>query len=88
MVGALWPREALLPALSGLRRLAPRAAGDVRELRLSRQVLANCGNLSSASILAVLQLAMREKLPLERSNDALVVAIGPGLSFELSLLEF
>ena len=51
-------------------------------------LLADCGNLSSASILAVLQLAMREKLPLERSNDALVVAIGPGLSFELSLLEF
>jgi len=61
---------------------------DPNELRFSRAVLASVGNLSSAAILAVLQRALGEERPSDAKRDALVVAIGPGLSFELSLLEF
>lgn len=58
-------------------------------LRFSRRVLAEHGNLSSASILAVLGLALEERRELGGgSGDGLLVAIGPGLSFEMALLHW
>jgi alkylresorcinol/alkylpyrone synthase len=56
-------------------------------LRHSRRALSSYGNLSSASILAVLQLAMQE-LGLGRERNGLLVGIGPGLSIEMALLRW
>lgn len=56
------------------------------ELRLSRGVLADCGNLSSASILAVLERALASPPDGEGDREALLLAIGPGLSVEMALL--
>ena len=56
------------------------------DLRFSRRVLAEHGNLSSASILAVLGLALGERHA--RPAEGLLVAIGPGLTFELALLRW
>ncbi len=53
----------------------------------SRGVLAECGNLSSASILAVLERAFYAERS-DAETEALLVAIGPGLSIEMALLEF
>jgi len=61
-------------------------------LRFSRRVLAEHGNLSSASILAVLQFALAEREASAAASsapaDGLLVAIGPGLSFEMALLHW
>lgn len=58
-------------------------------MRFSRRVLAEHGNLSSASVLAVLGLALEERAQREAgADDGLLVAIGPGLSFELALLRW
>jgi len=58
------------------------------DLRFSRSVLSQRGNLSSASILAVLELALAEHRldPIER--EGVLVAIGPGLSLEMALLRW
>lgn len=56
-------------------------------LRYSRSVLAEYGNLSSASILAVLGLAIEDEA-VAPDAEALLVAIGPGLSLEMALLDF
>jgi alkylresorcinol/alkylpyrone synthase len=66
---------------------------SAHELRHSYGVLRDHGNLSSASILAVLDRQLREEeLRNERAplapRDALLVAMGPGLSLELSVLRF
>lgn len=66
---------------------------DRRALRHSYGVLRDHGNLSSASILAVLDRALAEEaLRVERDvlapRDALLVAMGPGLSLELAVLRF
>jgi alkylresorcinol/alkylpyrone synthase len=58
----------------------------VGELRLSRGVLADCGNLSSASILAVLERALASPPEGDGDREALLLAIGPGLSVEMALL--
>lgn len=64
-----------------------------RALRHSYGVLRDHGNLSSASILAVLDRTIAEEaLRAERDaltpRDALLVAMGPGLSLELAVLRF
>ena len=56
------------------------------ELHLSRGVLADCGNLSSASILAVLERALASPPEGDGDREALLLAIGPGLSVEMALL--
>lgn len=58
------------------------------DLRWSREALRRYGNLSSASILAVIGLAMED--PARPAGDlrALVVGVGPGLSIELALLDW
>jgi alkylresorcinol/alkylpyrone synthase len=57
-------------------------------LRFSRSVLARRGNLSSASILAVLELAAAEHGLDPGEREGLLVAIGPGLSLEMALLRW
>jgi alkylresorcinol/alkylpyrone synthase len=56
------------------------------ELAFSRESLRRYGNLSSVSILTVLELAFAAGFPLPRGKDALVLGVGPGLSLELALL--
>jgi alkylresorcinol/alkylpyrone synthase len=56
------------------------------ELAFSRESLRRYGNLSSVSILTVLELAFGAGFPLPRGKEALVLGIGPGLSLELALL--
>ncbi len=51
----------------------------------SRESLRRYGNLSSASILTVLELALERGLALEPGKLALLVGVGPGLSLELAL---
>jgi predicted naringenin-chalcone synthase len=51
-------------------------------------VLNQTGNLSSASILAVLERAWAAGERLDDGQLALLLAIGPGLSLELSLLDW
>lgn len=60
---------------------------DLRDgaLRFSAESLRRYGNLSSASILTVLELALDERVPTDEPCDALLVGIGPGLSLEMSL---
>ncbi len=62
-------------------------------LRHSYGVLRDHGNLSSASILAVLdrtlaEEALRSERDVHGPRDGLLVAMGPGLSIELALLRF
>ena len=54
----------------------------------SRAVLREVGNLSSASILAVLERALLARDAPAEGLDALLVAIGPGLSIEMSWLDW
>lgn len=54
----------------------------------SRRVLSDSGNLSSASILAVLEQAWATGERVRADQLALLLAIGPGLSLELSLLDW
>jgi alkylresorcinol/alkylpyrone synthase len=56
------------------------------ELAYSRDSLRRYGNLSSVSILTVLEDALAHGFPLVPGKDALVLGIGPGLSLELALL--
>lgn len=57
-----------------------------KELAFSRESLRRYGNLSSVSILTVLELAMDAGFPLPPGQDALVLGVGPGLSLEFALL--
>jgi len=59
--------------------------GDA-ELAFSRESLRRYGNLSSVSILTVLELALDAGFPLPPGKDALLMGVGPGLSLELALL--
>lgn len=59
---------------------------DDDALRLSREALRRTGNLSSVSILTVVELAMDEGFRLGAGKEALLVGVGPGLSLELALL--
>jgi alkylresorcinol/alkylpyrone synthase len=61
---------------------------DERALRFSRESLRRYGNLSSASVLTVLELAMAEDPPAARGKDAYLMGVGPGLSLEMLLLRF
>ncbi len=56
------------------------------ELAYSRESLRRYGNLSSVSVLTVLELAFEAGFPLAPGRDALVLGLGPGLSLELALL--
>lgn len=47
-------------------------------IECSRRVLRDCGNMSSATVLFVLQEAMRQNLP----TPAMLLAFGPGLTIE------
>ncbi|MDZ4774366.1 MAG: 3-oxoacyl-[acyl-carrier-protein] synthase III C-terminal domain-containing protein [Planctomycetota bacterium] len=64
-------------AIAGLPRSEP---------RFSRESLRRYGNLSSASVLTVLELALAEKV--RPDTRAFLLAVGPGLSLEMLLLEF
>lgn len=55
-------------------------------LRPSREFLRECGNLSSASVLFILDRILREGRP--AGSLGLLMAMGPGFSFEFSLLRF
>ena len=57
------------------------------DLRHSRKVLAEYGNLSSAAILAVLENALGDAHH-PPSGHGILLAIGPGLSLEMALLDF
>ncbi|MCI0589216.1 MAG: type III polyketide synthase [Planctomycetes bacterium] len=57
-------------------------------LRFPREALRRYGNLSSASILTVLDLAFAGGARPAPGKEALVVAFGPGLSAELALLSW
>jgi len=61
---------------------------DERALRFSRESLRRFGNLSSASVLTVLELALAEGPPEARGRDAFLMGVGPGLSIEMLLLRF
>lgn len=72
----------ILDTYEGLFALAP------EDLRCSRESLRRYGNLSSASILTVLELALQDGVQPADGREALLVAFGPGLSAELALLEW
>lgn len=55
-------------------------------LRFSRESLRRHGNLSSASVLTVIELALAEGV--RPGTTAFVLAVGPGLSLEMALLRF
>ncbi len=52
---------------------------------MTRASLANIGNLSSASVLHVLEDTLRERPP-EPGSHGLLMAMGPGFCSELVLL--
>jgi alkylresorcinol/alkylpyrone synthase len=56
------------------------------DLALTEEVLRTCGNISSASVLVVLEKWLATK-PQERPGHGLLSAFGPGFSAELLLLE-
>ena len=56
------------------------------EPTFSREALRRAGNLSSASILSVFELALADGFPVTGGGEALLVGVGPGLSIELALL--
>jgi alkylresorcinol/alkylpyrone synthase len=56
-----------------------------RALELSRESLRRFGNLSSASVLTLLEMALQRGIQPPRGKVALLVGVGPGLSLELSL---
>jgi alkylresorcinol/alkylpyrone synthase len=61
---------------------------DAPALRFSREALRRYGNLSSASLLTVLELALQADIRLATDQKALLLAIGPGLSLEMALLRW
>jgi alkylresorcinol/alkylpyrone synthase len=56
------------------------------DLSITEEVLRTCGNISSASVLVVLEKWLATK-PQERPGHGLLSAFGPGFSAELLLLE-
>jgi alkylresorcinol/alkylpyrone synthase len=56
-------------------------------LSLSRESLATIGNLSSASVLAILQKTLKQKQPLP-GTYGLLMAMGPGFCVEMVLLKW
>ena len=65
-----------------------RALGlSCEDTRLSRDSLRRFGNLSSASVLFILEEALRLRRP-QAGSHALLTAMGPGFSCEMSLLRF
>lgn len=58
------------------------------ELRFSRESLRRYGNLSSASILTVLELALNEDVRVDEGQSAFLMGVGPGLSLEMLLLDW
>jgi len=58
------------------------------ELRYSRESLRRYGNLSSASILTVLELATADGARATKSGVAFAMGVGPGLSLEMLLLDW
>src|SRR5690349_4827831 len=56
---------------------------DERALDLSRESLRRYGNLSSASVLTLLELALERGVRPPQGREALLVGVGPGLSLEL-----
>lgn len=58
------------------------------ELCFSRESLRRFGNLSSASVLSVLELALAANLTVPEEKEAFLMAIGPGLSLEMMLLRW
>jgi alkylresorcinol/alkylpyrone synthase len=60
----------------------------VEDLRFSHEALRRYGNLSSAAIFTVLELALLSGVHLRKEQEALMVAVGPGLSLELALLDW
>jgi alkylresorcinol/alkylpyrone synthase len=54
-------------------------------LALSHESLRRYGNLSSASVLTLLELALERGVQPPSGSEALLVGVGPGLSLELSL---
>jgi alkylresorcinol/alkylpyrone synthase len=61
---------------------------DDEALSISRESLRRHGNLSSASVLTLLEIAEERGVRTPKGSDALVVGVGPGLSLELSLWSF
>jgi alkylresorcinol/alkylpyrone synthase len=65
---------------------------DEHALRFTRESLRRYGNLSSASVLTVLELALEEQrsggLTEARGRHAYLMGVGPGLSIEMVLLRF
>ncbi len=59
---------------------------SAHDLRFSHESLRRYGNLSSVSILTVLELALEDGFPLPAGKDCLLLGVGPGLSLELALL--
>jgi alkylresorcinol/alkylpyrone synthase len=57
------------------------------KMRPSREALKNVGNISSATVLYMLNKALREAKPPERT-PGLLVAMGPGFSQEAALVEW
>ena len=67
---------------------AQRALGlDDSQLRSSRRVLRAAGNMSSPSVLFVLQEELRNRTPAPGSHG-IMAAFGPGLGIEVALLRF
>ena len=60
---------------------------DDEHVRFSLEVLRNYGNMSSATVLFVLDRMMREGQP-ERGDYAVMMAFGPGLTMEAMLLRW
>ena len=71
----------VLSALEEALELQPEA------LDLTRESLEKVGNLSSTSVLLVLQETMRRRRP-EPGNLGMLLAMGPGFCSELVLLEW
>ncbi len=61
------------------------AAGDLTH---SYEALRRYGNLSSAAILTVLEMALQERREGKRHNQAMMISFGPGLSAEMALLDW
>ena len=61
------------------------AAASPEALQASRQVLADCGNCSSATVLLVLERLLREG-GLRARQHVLGLAFGPGLTLYAALL--
>jgi alkylresorcinol/alkylpyrone synthase len=71
-----------------LEAYAEMHALDEDGMRFSRESLRRYGNLSSASVLTVLELALEANAAPAEGKEAFVMAIGPGLSLEMLLLSW